>query len=118
MDKDLINFLPQDSMIFPLFQILLLLLFLFAFSQDRLNKGSGRIVIRGKEGWDNFPLAYGIISVILLQIISIANSLKEYKTIITLLDLSGLLYLCFYNSWFRNKIIGLMNKSRNKPENL
>ncbi len=118
MDKDFLSFLVRDEIIFPLFQLFLFLFLLFACFQDKLHKGSGRIVIRGKEGWDYFPLTYGIISVILLQIIGIANSLKEYKAIITLLDLSGLLYLCFYNSWFRNKIIGFLNKSKNKVESL
>lgn len=71
---------------------------------------------RGEKSWSYFPLAYGILSVVVTQINSISEFAKGYKVLITVADLAILLYLSFFNSWFRNKTIGFINKSKLKDE--
>lgn len=73
-------------------------------------------VKRGQKSWDHFNLVYGILSVVVIQLISISEAGTGYKVIISVLDLSALFYLNFFNGWFRNKIIGLVVASQNKEE--
>lgn len=73
-------------------------------------------VKRGDKSWNHFYLAYGILSVIVTQIISISEFGKGYKVLITVVDLALLLYLTFFNSWFRNKTIGFIIVSQSKEE--
>lgn len=82
----------------------------------RWHGGATPSVKRGEKGWGYFPLAYGIASVVLLQVINVAEALEGYKTLISLLDLLILTYLVFFNSWFRNAIIGIISRSQQKWE--
>ena len=73
-------------------------------------------VRRCDESWNHFYLAYGILSVVVTQIISISKFGKGYKVLITVVDLAILLYLAFFNSWFRNKVIHFIVVSQNREE--
>ena len=66
----------------------------------------------GQEGWAAFPLVYGFLSVLLLQVVSVAEVAKGYKVPITIIDLGIALYLCFFSYWFRQKILSLVNVTR------
>jgi len=66
----------------------------------------------GQEGWAAFPLVYGFLSVLLLQVVSVAEVAKGYKVLITVIDLGIALYMCFFSYWFRQKILSLVNVSR------
>ena len=44
-------------------------------------------------------------SVIVLQVVSSAQSLREHKTILSIVDIGAVVYLSYFNSWMRNKII-------------
>lgn len=80
-----------------------------------MERDSGSVA-RGEKSWNYFYLAYGILSLFVTQIISLSECGKGYKVFITLVDLGTLLYLAFFNSWFRNKIIGLIAVSQTKKE--
>jgi len=59
-----------------------------------------------------------IVSILILQIINVSESYVNYKVLISIIDLSILLYLFYFNGWFRNKIIGILSKVQNLEENL
>ena len=113
-------FILSDKVIFPVFEISFFLLFFYAFLREKsffINKSRSKLSVkRGKESWNNFYLAFGIASIILIQVINSANTLRNYKTIISIINLIILVYLAFFNSWFRNKIVGFFINSKNKVE--
>jgi len=61
----------SDKFIFPLFEGAFLFLFIYALLHEKgfLRKHSNlkMSVERGKEGWGNFTLAFGIASIVLMQ---------------------------------------------------
>ena len=119
--KKIVEALLSDTAIFILFEVFFTTIFIYAYAKEHkwFNKKEGALEIvikRGEKGWDNFNLAYGIASIIVLQLINSTEALKGYKTIISLYNLMSTLYLFFYNGWFRNKITGLINKSIEKEE--
>jgi hypothetical protein len=73
-------------------------------------------VKRGKESLNYFPIAYGILSVIIIQMLCLSEFGKGYKIVIAIFDLVTLLYMTFFNSWFRNKIIDFFVAHQNKAE--
>ncbi len=110
----------SDAIVFSAFQAIFLALFLYAFVKDRgwftRDTGCSATVKRGKESWANFHLMYGLLVVVFVEVINTTETLKGFKTIITLADLSVLSYLCFFNGWFRNKTIGIIVASQNIEE--
>lgn len=112
--------LLSDRIIFPVFELVFIGLFFFAFLKERgwfvKKTGVHATVTRGKESWKNFYLAFGIVSVVLMQIINSSEALKGFKTIISIVNLAMLAYLAFFNGWFRNKTLGLIAKSQQKEE--
>jgi len=106
-----------DKYTFPFFEILFLLFVVYVVMKDwKFRRSSGGTVKRGKESWSYFYLTYGIASVIMMQIISVSDSLKNYKVVISVVNLGLLLYMCFFNGWFRNKIVGIISKSKEMKE--
>lgn len=110
----------HDEFVFVIFQTFLVLIAAYGFVRDNSNRfRNGQCVAtikRGEQSWKDFNLVYGILALIVLQVINTSEAFKGYKTFITLLDLGLLLYLCFYNGWFRNKVLGLLVKSREMEE--
>ena len=115
---DLIKLLLTDSVIFIALHIGLICLLVFSLIGEWIMKRDLCGVKRGNESWSHFALAYGILSVIVIQVISISEFAKGYKVIITIVDLSIFLYLTFFNSWFRNKTIRFVVASKTKEEYL
>lgn len=73
-------------------------------------------VKRGQGSWDTLHLAYGISSILAVQVISASEAFKGWKVALITADLAALIYLYYYNGWFRNKVIGVVNKSRGLEE--
>lgn len=115
-----INFITfiQDRYIFWLFQGLLIIFTLVGILTEFLNSNSGKVVTRGAQSRNIFYIIYGILSVVFLAIIQVTSQAREYKVFITIVDLLLLMYLCFFNSWSRNKIMGLYIKFESKVEKL
>ena len=106
-----------DSVIFVILHIGLIILLIYAFIGERKMKRDPVVGLkRGEKGWNYFYLAYGILSVIVTQIISISEFGKGYKVFITVFDLGVLFYLAFFNSWFRNSTIKVIVASQTKEE--
>jgi len=110
----------SDKIIFPIFELFFLLFFVYAIARDKKligrKKGAVLSVKRGELSWNNIFISYGLASVVIIQIISSSESLKNYKVIISLMNLVFLMYLVFFNGWLRNKIIGIVSKSKNMWE--
>ncbi|MFQ5465590.1 MAG: hypothetical protein ACE5EI_06655 [Thermodesulfobacteriota bacterium] len=116
---DSILCLLGDSVILVALHVGLLILLVYAVRDERKRKrdtGSKLSVVRGEKSWNYLYLAYGISSVVVIQIISVSESGKGYKVFITVLDMGVLFYLTFFNGWFRNKTIGFITKSQTKEE--
>jgi len=106
----------SDSVIFVTLQIGLIVLVIYALLGERKMKHGPESVKRGEKSWGYFYITYGMLSVVVTQIISISEFGKGYKVLITVLDLGGLVYLAFFNSWSRNKIIQFIVALQNKEE--
>lgn len=106
----------SDKVMIILLQLSLLILVLYRILGSQKMKQDGVSVRRGEISWSQFPLAYGILSVIVIQVISLSESGKGYKVFITLVDLGVLLYFAFGDDWFRNKIIEFVVKAKTKEE--
>ena len=117
---DVVKWLLSDQFIFPAFQVGFLLFTIFAWAKDRgfiTQKGSVTASVkRGGESWNHFHLAYALLVVVFVAAISTTEALKGYKTLVTIIDLALLLYLCFFNGWCRNKIIGVISASQQMEE--
>jgi hypothetical protein len=74
------------------------------------NKRLRAEVVRGTESRKRFGAAYGFASIIVLQIINSSEAFKGYKVLLSVIDLGVLFYLCFFSSWFRNKVSGWINR--------
>ncbi len=116
---EVITFITQDRIVFWVLQAFIIGLSLFAFIRDYLHKGSGLAVTRGKESRQRLRIvASGFTSVVLSLIISVSKEAEGYKVFITIFDLICIYYLGLFNSWARNKIIGIYTKFESKVENL
>lgn len=114
----------SDSYFLLLIQFSLAFLLIYAIfrqwfgGRQEFNKQSGATasVKRGETSWSNLYIAYGIVSIVLIQIISISESFKGHKVGLSLVDIAALIYLFFYNGWFRNKMISFIHKSKQLKE--
>ena len=113
---DLLKCIFSDSVVFLILQIGLLAILVYAILGEQKMKRDMLNIKRGEKSWNHFVLAYGILSIIVTQIISISKFGYGYKVFITVADLAILLYLAFFNSWFRNKTIDFIAASKNKEE--
>lgn len=118
-----------DPFVFPLFQAAILGACLYGMYRERkaLRKKPAPVsvsgaVTRGDESFKRFGVAYGFLSVLVLQVNNSALSnvtwLVGNSTVVNVFDLIALVYLCFYNSWFRNLVIGLYGSAREKKERI
>jgi len=109
-----------DRTIFFLAEASFILVFILAYSKEKkwfAPKGSATLTVnRGEISWQGLVMVYGFLSLIILELISTAKHLDGYKTAITILDISILIYLCFFNGWFRNVIISVVSASKNMEE--
>jgi len=87
-----------------------------AFKSLRKSKGARLSLTRGPASWKKFGVAYGFGSVLILQLINSSEAFVGHKVLLSLVNLAALFYLCFLNGWFRNKIIGMIDRWEKKPE--
>ncbi len=112
----ILGYIMSDQVTFIFFELLFLLFIVIAVWRNSRFKRSGGSVKRDQKTWNYFYLAYGIASVIMIQIISVSDWGKGYKVIISVANIGLLLYVTFFNGWFRNKIIGVIIKSQEMRE--
>lgn len=73
-------------------------------------------VKRGEESWNYFVLIFGIISALLISVVSLVELYRITKIILVTVVIVLSFYCCFINNWYRNKIVGIMTKLKDKPE--
>ena len=117
---DIIKCLLSDQFIFPAFQVAFLLFTIFAWAKNCgffTPKGLGSLSVkRGEKSWNYFHLAYALLVVVFVAAINTTEAWKGYKTLVTIVDLALLLYLCFFNGWCRNKILDVISASQQMEE--
>jgi hypothetical protein len=79
-------------------------------------KGVRLSLTRGPGSWKKFGIAYGVSSVLILQLINSSETFVGHKVLLSLFNIAALFYLCFLNGWFRNKIIGWIDRWEKTPE--
>lgn len=94
--------------------------FVIALAKPRLDRLRSRSldveVARGPESRQRFGVAYGFASVLLLQLINSSEAFKGHKVLLSVIDLGVLFYLCFFSSWFRNKVVGWITRWEQRRE--
>ncbi len=73
-------------------------------------------VRRGEKSLSKLWSVFFFLSALATAFISILEISALYKAIAIAFSVISLFYLCLYNSWFRNKTIGVFNKVANKEE--
>lgn len=110
----------SDAFFFKFLQIFLwifgFICLLNDYKPNCMKNGIEATVTRGEKSWSHLNLMYGILSISILEVNNNTTALNGYISIINVADLSLLFYLCFFNSYFRNKIIGVISSSQQKEE--
>lgn len=71
---------------------------------------------RGEKSWNYFVISYAILLTLVIAIVSVLEIRWFHKVPLILIGMLFLFRLCFFNNWFRNKIVGIMSKSQEKIE--
>ena len=111
-----------DQIAVGTFQILLLLTAANGFRRDKgwfmpRSAFEGSSMKRGETSWRLLEFAYAIISVNVIQIVVSANAFPGWNATLAFFDLVAMIYLFFFNGWFRNctlRVVGLA-KSLEEP---
>ncbi len=83
-----------------------------------INAKLGAQIKRGDKSWAYFPIAYNILLTLTVGIIAILPIDWSWRLMIMLVSAYILFKLCFSNSKFMNKIVGIMSRSQETIENL
>lgn len=109
-----------DEVFFIILQLSFLLLWLNA---ERIEKGwfikkagIGIKVKRGEETFKHFEVVFGFTSLVMIEIIAAAQFLNGFKVVLMFINIAILVRLSFFNSWYRNKIVGLIVRAKKKEE--
>jgi hypothetical protein len=76
-------------------------------------------VKRGEKSWAYFSIAYNILLTLFIGLISVLPSFPcgVFVKLFLILFFAYLFFkLCFYNGWFRNKIVGVFSRSQEMKE--
>lgn len=73
-------------------------------------------VKRGEQSQVYFLSAFTILQTTGIAIVSVIDFPTIYKIITLVVLVFSLTHVCFFNTWFRNKIIGFFNKVSQKEE--
>ena len=111
-----------DQIVVGAFQLILLGTVLNGLRRDKgwfmpPSALAGSSVTRGETSWKLLEFAYAIVSVNVIQIIVSSNAFPGWNATLAFFDLVAMVYLFFFNGWFRNrtlKVVGLA-KSFEEP---
>lgn len=73
-------------------------------------------VTRGEMSWAYFPIAYSLLLTFFIGIISVVDIWYVYRIGLMIVSAAILFRLCFFNAWFRNKIVGVFSRSKDFEE--
>jgi uncharacterized membrane protein YobD (UPF0266 family) len=116
---DTFLFVFSDCVMLPLLELLILVILVCAIYKD-INAylrrgGTHATVTRGEKSWLSLVSFWGM-SVTVVNIINSSELVGNYKVVLSLLNLVFIIYLNFFNSYFRNKIIGWTIKAQQFEE--
>ena len=104
--------LLSDAYLFPDTQIMLVGFFIFSLLMSSMQSfkagrgGASLTVTRGNESMGRFFGFYAAISGLLIAICLSTDYAKDHRVFWSVLDASIVAYVCLYNIWFRNKLLG------------
>lgn len=107
-----------DDVMLALVQGAVLLLFVYGIFMHvlmRYRQGRGGVsltVTRGDKSMSSLFAIYGIFIVAIALTIQVADAGRHYKVSLVVLDYIMLTYLFFYNGWFRNWLLNVLNTIR------
>jgi hypothetical protein len=90
----------------------LLVAFLLLNSISKRLFAPGPKTQRAWKSWNLFPIAFFILFGIAASIVSSSELSGRTKNLLHVVNATGLFYLCLFDSWFRNKIVGIASKSK------
>ncbi len=109
-----LNFLC-DRYVFIAVQFFLVVLLIFSvvfnFAAKSRKNGVRASVIRGENSFLKFQFTWGVLSFAFIEWINLSSAFIGFKLFFGTIDVLILMYLCFYNGWFQNKVIILFDKS-------
>ena len=114
MDKllDTLLMTSSDSVMFALLQATLIIAFIVAFSNKILAKrrsGKGGATLSVKRGKDSMTKFYGTYLALNGLLVAVCLSIeltKGYKIFWVIIDTLIPAYICIFNPWSRNKLLG------------
>jgi len=110
--KNCLLYWSGDKIIICIYEIAILAFLIFAIIRNKIKSKRGVIltVKRGEKSWRNLTATFGILSLLSFKIVGLSEFCKGHKVITTLFNEISFLYLCYFNNWFRNKLISLYTK--------
>jgi hypothetical protein len=107
----------MDQIVIGAFQVVLLGTVLNGLRRDRgwfmpPSPFDGSSVSRGETSWKALEFAYAIVSVNVLQIMASSDAFPGWNTTLAFLDLVAMIYLFFFNGWFRNLTLKAVGKAK------
>jgi hypothetical protein len=102
----------SDTYLFPALQIVLVTFFFLSLLMSfigAIKAGRGGVslaVTRGNESMGRFFGFYAAISGLLVAICLSSDFAKDHRVFWTVLDTTLVAYVCLFNIWFRNKLLG------------
>jgi hypothetical protein len=105
----------MDQIIVGAFQLILLVTTLNGLRRDKgwfmpQSALAGSNTLRGATSWNLLEFAFAIVSVNVIQIIGSSNAFPGWNATFAFFDLVAMIYLFFFNGWFRNwtlRIVGM-----------
>jgi hypothetical protein len=84
--------------------------------EAKTTPGLSMQVERDEKSFGYFNIAYGILLAIAIGVISVLYLDSEHKVLLIIGSALVLFWLCYWNGWFRNKIVGIFSKIQDLVE--
>ena len=101
-----INELLSDSYLFPAMQILLFVFVLSCWLLGLRQSGNFARVNRSDKSMAVFYGFYAVVSGLFIAICLQVEVAKDHRVILAITDAVLIAYVCIFNPWFRNKLLG------------
>lgn len=101
-----INELLSDNYLFPAIQLLLAVFVFFCWLIGLTQSGNFARVTRGDATMAVFYGFYAVLSGLFIAICLQVEVAKNHRVLWVLTDAILIAYVCIFNTWFRNKLLG------------
>lgn len=110
-----LSIFTRDTYLYPTVQVIFVLFAVYALYRDLkvryIKTGIVASVKRGPESMAKLHAIYVALAFLIVLVTLNVESLKNHKLFFVLLNVGLLAYLCFWNAWSRNKLLGLIMKA-------